>query len=127
MAPTRITRSGERQRQQQRVKAPVSLVDFHLARSRLPVCKGAAAAAAAAIALPFTAPLGPLPAPLVQEKQSRFVLTLCYVGIPLAICAFLLGCCGMAVLLGKRWLQQAALCCWIGMRGACAGSSTWQG
>lgn len=37
---------------------------------------------------------------LLQEKQSAAVLAICYIGIPLALAAFTVGACGMAVLLG---------------------------
>ncbi len=50
----------------------------------------------------------------LQEKQSKRVLALCYVAIPLAICAFLLGCGGMAVLMGRSclpfWAAPAGQC-----------------
>ena len=36
----------------------------------------------------------------VPEKQTPAVLALCIVGIPLALVAFLLGCGGVAVLMG---------------------------
>ncbi|KAI7841318.1 hypothetical protein COHA_004937 [Chlorella ohadii] len=43
----------------------------------------------------------PRPPAKAPEKQSKRVLALCYVAIPLAICAFLLGCGGMAVLMDE--------------------------
>ena len=53
---------------------------------------------------PTLPPTMAAPGLCLQEKQSQRMLLLCYVAIPLAICAFLLGCGGMAVLMGGSGL-----------------------
>ena len=46
------------------------------------------------------APARPVKKEKVPLKQTTAVLALCFVGIPLALVAFLLGCGGVAVLMG---------------------------
>ena len=80
---------------------------------------------------PTLPPTTAAPGLCLQEKQSQRVLLLCYVAIPLAICAFLLGCGGMAVLMGGsglpacRFQQKLLGGAWHGKLGAAHSCRCW--